>query len=332
MGACRAGTAGAAVRQGPDIHAHPRRAPVRPVHDRCARRAGRRVRDRFRHGAVHPGNGQRPGDRTAGHGTRDHERRAGLDEQCASAGPRHDLRDPLDHARIAPARGDSGHEPRRRQSRRGLPERVPRAIQELAHGAVAHAELRGDLVVAPPLHRLQHDRVTLALRQVLDGGDHAPQPLAQFEDLRRRFHAVDLLAHLLVVEAGLPEQVQGRVVGDAVEPRAEVELGIACVDRSVRAEEGLLHGILRACRREDPRAVAEQRPAVAVHDRLEGALVAVAGQVDEPRIRLGSQQCGARVAGGLDEALRGHAVRRRVWHYVPPGRAVRQTRKSGGRH
>ncbi len=144
-------------------------------------------------------------------------------------------------------------EPGRRERRRGLAQRVASAVQQLAHGAVAHAELVGDLVVAAALERLENDRAALALGQLLHRGHHRAQPLAALERLGRGLDAVDLLAHLLVVEAVLAQEVQRRVVRDPVQPRPQVQLGVARVDRAVGAEEGLLDGVLRPARREQPR-------------------------------------------------------------------------------
>jgi hypothetical protein len=53
-------------------------------------------------------------------------------------------------------------------------------------------------------------------------------------------------------------------------------------------EERLLKEVLRArARAGQPPAVGQELPAIAVHQRFEGALVPVVGQLDQPMVGLG---------------------------------------------
>jgi hypothetical protein len=111
-----------------------------------------------------------------------------------------------------------------------------------------------------------------------------------------------------VAPAVLAQQAQRRVVGDPVEPRPQLQLRLARPDRAVRVHEGLLDRVLRALGREQPAAVAEQRPAVAGDDRLEGAVVAGPREIDQPLVALGVEEGRTREAGGFDESARGHGT------------------------
>src|SRR5205085_5286435 len=96
-----------------------------------------------------------------------------------------------------------------------------------------------------------------------------------------------------------------------------------------RVDERLLHGVLGARGRQQPRAVAQEWPPIPLYDRLERAVVALAGQVDQPLVRLRSQQRHARVARWLYQLARGHVTASRGC-YVLNTRAVRTSR--GGTH
>jgi hypothetical protein len=69
-------------------------------------------------------------------------------------------------------------------------------------------------------------------------------------------------------------------------------------------EEGLLDGVLGARPGEEARAVAQQRAPVAVNDRLEGAVVARADQIDQALVGLRAQDRLAGKTGGLDQLSR----------------------------
>jgi hypothetical protein len=107
------------------------------------------------------------------------------------------------------------------------------------------------------------------------GGDAAParQRLGQ---LRRRRRPV-------------AEVVQRRVADDPVEPGPQLDLRLGAAQREQRLREGVLGDVLGAAA-DDRRGEAVQRPPVAPHDLLEGAVVAVAHEVDEPPVRLRAQR------------------------------------------
>src|SRR5206468_3327278 len=84
------------------------------------------------------------------------------------AGPGRARRGPLGQPLHEVRRGDRG----RRGAQRGA-----RTVQELAYGAAGHAERDSDLLVRAALELAQHDRVALAVREVLDGADHGADVL-----------------------------------------------------------------------------------------------------------------------------------------------------------
>jgi hypothetical protein len=96
-------------------------------------------------------------------------------------------------------------------------------------------------------------------------------------------------------------------VGDAVEPRPQVDRPAVGAHRPIRVQERLLHDVLRPRPRQEPAAVAQERTAVAVDDRLERPVVAGARQVDEPLVVLRAEHRTAREPSGLDQVARRHA-------------------------
>src|SRR6185312_1080671 len=164
------------------------------------------------------------------------------------------------------------------------------------------------LVVALALQLALDERVALPRGQRVDRGHGQAELLAALERLVGPLDAVEVLAELVVRPAVLAQQVQRRVAGDAVQPRAQVEIRLVAGHRLMGAEEGLLNGILGAGRGQDAGAVGQQRAPVTVDDRLEGRGVAGAHEVDQPRVALRTQQRGAREACGLDQPSWRHVV------------------------
>jgi hypothetical protein len=98
------------------------------------------------------------------------------------------------------------------------------------------------------------------------------------------------LGHLLHRLAYLLERVDCRVVGDPVQPWTQVADLRAGAQRRPGIDEGRLHDVLGQRLRQKPAQVAQQRAAVALHDRLERAVVAARSELDEPLVGLRAQQ------------------------------------------
>ena len=79
-------------------------------------------------------------------------------------------------------------------------------------------------------------------------------------------------------------------MGNAIEPGLEVDRTVVCDQGVVRAHEGLLDRVLRALSRQHSLAVAQERPPVALDERLEGPFLTGARQVDQASIGLGPEQ------------------------------------------
>ena len=181
-------------------------------------------------------------------------------------------------------------------------------MQKLAHGAVAHAELAGDLVVAAALELAQHERVALALGQRLHGIQRRAEVLAALEGLVGALDPVEVLVELLVGPAVLAQQVEGGVVGDAVEPGTQVEVGVLARHRLVGAEERLLDRVLGPAGRQQARAVREQGLAIALDDCLERRGMTRAYEIDEAIVALGAHESCAGEPGRLNQPLGRHVV------------------------
>ena len=101
--------------------------------------------------------------------------------------------------------------------------------------------------------------------------------------------------------------VQRRVADDPVEPRPQLDLGVAAAQGLERLAEGVLGDVLGAAA-DDRRGEAVERPPVAPHDLLEGALVALAHQAHQPPVRLRAQRRAEDEAGGQATRGRGYRV------------------------
>jgi hypothetical protein len=81
-------------------------------------------------------------------------------------------------------------------------------------------------------------------------------------------------------------------VRDPVEPRAQVtDLGPG-PQRRPRVDERRLDDVLGERVRQQPAQVAQERAPVALDDRLEGAVVAGGGELDEAVVGLPAEQAG----------------------------------------
>ncbi len=139
-----------------------------------------------------------------------------------------------------PAR-QPGHERQRHDRGRGRPQRRARPVHELAHRAGAQPELAGDLVLAAALDRDRQQRLALARRQRREPLQRLAHDGAALELVVGRVGDLQRLLDLLVVVAGLAQQVQARVVRDPVQPRpqlAHLVAALAARARRPRASAG----------------------------------------------------------------------------------------------
>jgi hypothetical protein len=163
-------------------------------------------------------------------------------------------------------------------------------VDELPHGAGRHPELLRNLLLAAALDGDGQQRLALALRQGGEPGERVPHERAALGELGRPADAFERLPQLVVVVPVHAQRVQRGVVDDPVEPGAQVVHVVAAAEARPRRHEPLLQGVLRPRLRQDPADVAQERPAVALHDGLEGPLVARGGEGDEALVALGAQE------------------------------------------
>ena len=174
----------------------------------------------------------------------------------------------------APRASRASRRARRGQRRRGGPERPPAAHHELSDGAMGEAERAGDLVLRPALDGDAQQRFALTLGQRSDVGQRTAQRHPALELVlrvnrpRRRVRAARV-----VHPRGVAQRVERDVVQDPVQPRVQVAHVVAALERRPRGQETPAAPRPRRQRREQSAPVAEQRAAVALHDRLERMLV-----------------------------------------------------------
>ena len=150
----------------------------------------------------------------------------------------------------------------------------------------------------------QHERGALVLGQL---GDVAEQGAQVRPLLDGGAEAVDGRLGVLGGHGLGPagrEHREAAVAGDRVQPWAHLVRAAARDQRPVRAQEGLLEGVLGFLGgAEHVPAEAQQRTVVAVVEGLEGALVAARGECRQPDVvhpgepetgKLGNSECGGR--------------------------------------
>jgi hypothetical protein len=172
------------------------------------------------------------------------------------------------------------------------PQGRTRAIQQSPHRAVRDPEHVRHLFVGASCDGAQKDRVALHVREIGDIGERLAHgdPLIDVGAARycdtRGHHVCQLLVLLRAGAHG----VDGGVVDDAVEPRLQLaHLGPSPKGKP-RVQKGMLQDVLGAGVREPhATAVAQQRPPVAVDQRLKGPLVTFARQRQQPIVRLADQ-------------------------------------------
>jgi hypothetical protein len=195
--------------------------------------------------------------------------------------------------------GYPGDERRGRDGRDGGAQGGAGTVEQPAHGAVGDAEGCGNLLVAVAGEGgAEYD---LAL-QVGEGG-HVGEGVAQVQatgEVRLEHDGrvgagdtVKVERETAAIAGGVAGEVDGGVVGDAVEPGAKLAYRGAAAQGGPGLQEGLLDDVFGAAVRDgEAPAVAQKRRAVAVDESLEGAVVSGAGHCGESLVGLGGQQAG----------------------------------------
>ena len=184
------------------------------------------------------------------------------------------------------------------------------AVQVLARAAGGDAERQGDLLMRTTLELAQQQRVALGGREGLDGGERLAQLLAQLDDVRRLDGTGVFHVQCRLLALGRAQDVERRVVGDAVEPGLQCQLLIGGSHGSVGVDERLLHRVFRTPRAQQPSAVALQRRSIAVDDCRKCRIVALTSEGHEPVVVLEAQQRRAGQAGRVLEQAGLHPRRR----------------------
>ena len=243
----------------------------------CGRAAAAAVRGRSTL-AVHGRDLDRP---AAGHRGRDRGRGDPRGRPAAA-----ERRRRLGEVRSQPA--EHGHRDRRG---RRIAHGAPGPVGELADRARARSEVRRDLLVAVAVDRVAHDHVPLPRGQRAHGAQDRPQPLAAQQRLVRALDAVEPLRQRRVGGLRVARDVERRVARDPVQPRAQRLRHARALarQRGVGVDERLLQRVVGGGRREQAADIEAQRRAIARDDRRERALVAGAGEGDQPLVGLRRQ-------------------------------------------
>ena len=224
--------------------------------------------------------------------------------------------------------GDQRH--RRQRGRRGSHAHA-RPVHELAQRVVRQPEVARDLLLRVAADRRPDQRLALAVRQRGQRRQRLAHDRAALELVLAGVRDPRRLVQLGVVVAAHPQRVERRVVDDPVQPRPQLAHLVAALQRRPGCQQRLLQRILRAPLRQHAARRPQQRLAVALDDRLEGALVAVARQGGQALVGLGAEQGQRRRRHtyGCDtprsESLRGYA-------FTPARAAARaRARRPAGR-
>ena len=150
-----------------------------------------------------------------------------------------------------------------------------------------------DLLVGESVDLAQEQRRALRLGQLPDVRHDLPELLARVDGVRRGGAPVALeRVHRVLPGVLRPaEVVEAAVARDAIEPGACVDRTLVRADRVEGGGEHLLQHVLGVLRgAEHVAAEGEQPRVVAVHERLEGAMVPASDQRDELLVTLKPQQ------------------------------------------
>jgi hypothetical protein len=215
------------------------------------------------------------------------------------------------------------------------PHPVARSAEQLPHRAAARSQLGRDLLVAAALHLPQHERAALAVRERLHGRQDISQSLAPLEGLVGRLYTVGVFVELLDHPAAVPQPIDSQVVRNPVQPGTQAQVAVIALHSPKRVNERLLHDVLGAPIGQYTRYIANKAPPVAVHDDLERSVVSGPHEIDEPLVRLRSQQRTTGEPCRCDKGFGCHGAtdpgsdrrplpgRRALWGYVQGGAAVR---------
>jgi hypothetical protein len=173
------------------------------------------------------------------------------------------------------------------------------AVEESPDGAVGDAKGGGDLLVAVSGEGGAEDDLALHVGE----GGHVGEGVAQVQAAGEigldddgglgAGDAVEVQREAAAGAGGVTGEVDGGVVGDAVEPGTELAHGGAAAQGGPGLQEGLLDDVFGAAVGDgDAPAVAQKGPAIAVDEGLEGAVVPSASHGEESLVGLRGQQAG----------------------------------------
>ena len=174
-----------------------------------------------------------------------------------------------------------------------LGERHPPPDQQRLDRGQRGSHRLGDLRVGEVVDLAQDHRGPLRLGKLLHVGDDLAQLLPLLDLLERGGPVlVRMDVHRVLALGDRPPQVvQAAVAGDPVEPRPGGDRPLVGEHRRVGGDEDLLEHVLRVLLRvEQVPAEGEQAGLVAVEQDLEGPIVPVANQSDEPLVALQPKQ------------------------------------------
>ena len=175
----------------------------------------------------------------------------------------------------------------------GLGERHTRADEERLHARDRRVHRLGDLVVRERIDLAQEQRGALSLRELVHVRDDLPELLALVHRVRGAGAAVALedVHRVLAGVLRAPQVVQRAVARDPVEPGARVDRTVVSEHRVERRGEDLLEDVLSVLLRAEHVPAEGQEPwLVALHQRLERAVVAAPRERDETFITLQPQE------------------------------------------
>jgi hypothetical protein len=170
-------------------------------------------------------------------------------------------------------------------------------VNELAHGAVAHSELAGQVRLLTPIDDRRQQRGALAVRERRDSGQGLVEQRPALEVLLGVAGYWKLFAELGLVSGPATEHVNRGVVGDAVKPGANLADVGSAAQRAPGLQERLLHGVLSAGVVDEPPAVSPQLAPVAFAEGLERPFMTRPSQSHQSPIGLRAQQRGGQHGG-----------------------------------
>ena len=172
------------------------------------------------------------------------------------------------------------------------------AVEQSPYGTVTDAQRSGHLFVAVPSEGSTEDDLALHVRE----SSHVGEGIAQSKTAGQvgfdsgglsEGQVIQIDGEIRAIAGGVTGEVHGGVVGNAVEPRAQLAHLRATAQGRPGLQERLLDYVFGAAIGDGyAPAVAQERPAVALHERLKGAVVPSASHRGKPLIGLRGQQAG----------------------------------------